>query len=282
MLALLAFACGEGDKNVTVPAYLSIQNLELKDSLTGAPLLDTDIRDVWCFVDGKSVGVFGLPARIPVPFSGKKEIRLYAGVWADGQADQKVNYPFYAGYIDTIDLVAGSTKAIVPKVKGTSAAFITSLFKETFEASGIEMDSFPNGGVPVRIGTENPPTGGGLRYGLVRNQATGVPKRLEITQTRAIKTPSKVFYAELQYKSNTPITIGLYGYATGQRIPSAGANELVLSASGGAWRKVYVFLANEAEQIKNSPECRVFIRANSTGLTDEYFAIDNLNLISNR
>ncbi len=109
LLALLLSSC-PADLELT-PAFLTVTDFELTTQVDeGAPT--TAITEVWAFADEEFIGVFPLPARIPVLRVGSTEIRLEAGIRQDGRSVTPDIYPFYTPYARTLDLVGGQVTAL--------------------------------------------------------------------------------------------------------------------------------------------------------------------------
>ena len=104
--ALLFTAC-PADLEVT-PVTVAVTAFSLTTGEgQGAPT--TDIREVWAFADGDFLGVFPLPARIPVFRLGQTELRLEAGIRQNGRSVTPDIYPFYEPIVLPIDPVGGET-----------------------------------------------------------------------------------------------------------------------------------------------------------------------------
>ncbi len=107
LLLALLFASCPADLDLT-PAFLTVTEFELATAVDeGAPT--TAITEVWAFADEEFIGVFPLPARIPILKVGSTDIRLEAGIRQDGRSATPDVYPFYAPYTRTLELVGGQT-----------------------------------------------------------------------------------------------------------------------------------------------------------------------------
>ena len=89
------YSCQLTDNEAPLIGYLDLKNpiVRLNNGVE-----DTHkITDIWVFENGQIVGVFPLPARVPLIISeGAKDILLLAGIRNNGQIDFPVFYPFYA------------------------------------------------------------------------------------------------------------------------------------------------------------------------------------------
>jgi len=109
LLAVVLFSGCPADTDIT-PAFLEITDFNLRTPGIADPT--EAITEVWAFADNVFLGVFPLPARIPVPQVGTVEVRLEAGVRQNGISTTPEIYEFYTPVERTLELVAGETTAL--------------------------------------------------------------------------------------------------------------------------------------------------------------------------
>ncbi len=90
------------------PAFVTVTDFDLTTS-PGQGAATSDIREVWVFVDNIFQGAYGLPARIPLEFSGATEVVFRAGIRQNGITATPDFYDFYAPVDRTLELVPGET-----------------------------------------------------------------------------------------------------------------------------------------------------------------------------
>jgi hypothetical protein len=91
------------------PAFVTIEGFTLR-TLPDQGVATTDITEVWAFRgDGEFLGVFPLPARIPIAFVGPTDLRFEAGIRQDGRSETPDIYPFYTPVSRQLELVSGET-----------------------------------------------------------------------------------------------------------------------------------------------------------------------------
>lgn len=115
------------------PAFVTVEGFTLTTG-PGQGAATTDVREVWAFIGEEFLGVFPLPARIPVHAVGTRELRLEAGIRQDGRSATPDVYPFYAPVTRSVDLSSGETTALgtLPLVYRPETVFG---FVEDFEGS---------------------------------------------------------------------------------------------------------------------------------------------------
>lgn len=95
---LICVSCQKFDNKQEIPAYIKIDkfNLSTQEVLEGAN--STSISDAWVYVDEKLLGVYELPAKIPVLENGLHRLRICPGVKFNGNSDLRGIYPLYTQY----------------------------------------------------------------------------------------------------------------------------------------------------------------------------------------
>lgn len=285
-LWVLATGCSLFNKEESVPAIININSVTVLKS-DGTPEADPNIENVWVYAQGRQIGSFTLPARIPVPNPGATQtIEVFAGVRADGISDTRVQYPFLLGYTQPVSLAPKEEITIEPVV--TPANNFKVLLAENFENNFRQLDTGYNSVLPLEVvessGANIPGApGGGQFFGRVRNTASGQARVLQVASKPLLNLlrGTRPLYLEFQYRCNLPMQVGLYGYQPGGPgiVPSNEVTELTIRASPTEWKKIYVFLSEESSAFQAGVPTRFFIRSLSEGSGDDYIAIDNVRLL---
>lgn len=131
--ALFLVSCKED----TTPAWLEIPAFTLTTDEATEGSNSQLISDAWVYMDGTALGVFEMPARIPVLAEGEHDFVVYAGVKLNGISNTRAPYPFYTRYEITITLVKGETYTITPSI--TYKSNLNFELIEDFEDTGIEF-----------------------------------------------------------------------------------------------------------------------------------------------
>jgi hypothetical protein len=134
-LAFVLFSCKE---DIT-PSWLEIPaiNLTTDEPVEGAN--SHGIEDAWVYMDGKPLGVFELPCKIPILAEGEHAFIIYAGIKDNGISATRVKYPFYNRVEMSLTLVKGETISITPTV--TYKNNLEFVLIEDFEAPGMYFEN---------------------------------------------------------------------------------------------------------------------------------------------
>ncbi len=117
LFMFLAFACVKEQPKVS---WLYIEKWELLQN----PLAQNDqgemshnFNQVFLNMDGKVIGAFELPAKVPIIGEGTKEFVLLPGVIQNGINDRKVRYPFVEPYTVSMELKLEDTVKMFPTTR---------------------------------------------------------------------------------------------------------------------------------------------------------------------
>lgn len=112
ILSLTCFlaACEKIDN---VPSFVEIDNASLATSI-GQGGATIKVTDAWVTLDEQLIGVWELPARIPVLAAGAHTLGLELAVKRNGTFDDRVRYPFYKPWQQSVDLLREGTLGLNP------------------------------------------------------------------------------------------------------------------------------------------------------------------------
>lgn len=223
-----------------VPAYLEINEFSLSTQAGSQGSADERITEVWVFVDGVFLGMYDLPALVPVLKAGPTEIRVEAGIRDNGIASFPDIYPFYEPYKVNLDLKANETSTINPTTTYISEAKFA--FIEDFEDTRPRVFTEILNGTTEIERTQDDVFEGNYsgRFSLTReNQPV-----LEIASSALLSglLENGVYvYLEVNYKADAPVVWGFVGEPDPIAGP-IGYYDPGFSAKG-EWNKIYFNLA---------------------------------------
>ena len=137
--ALLLSSCNKTD---TTPAWLIIDEFSLTtDEPTQGPNSNA-IDDAWIYMDNQPIGVYSLPAKVPILAEGQHDFIIYPGVKRHGISADRLRYPFYERYETTLNLVKGEELQVTPQTNYKPEIYIHIL--EDFEDVGVDFISESN------------------------------------------------------------------------------------------------------------------------------------------
>ncbi len=125
------WSCDIINPDEQIPAYLEIEPFTLSTVAGVQGSASEKITEAWVFVNGAFIGVYDLPATVPVLSVGPTDIRIDAGIKENGVSDRPEPYPFFESFEVNLNLEANKTEVIQPTTRySTDAQFA---FIEDFE-----------------------------------------------------------------------------------------------------------------------------------------------------
>jgi len=262
---LLFISCQKEDLD-SVPSYIKINNIELKDNIT------SNITDAWVYINGQLQGVYELPAKFPILEKGNTNIKIYAGIKNNGISSDRIIYPFYSA--DTINevLTVNSTTEIFPVVN----------LKENID--GIEYDDFdPNYSFNYDSGFQVVNDEDGNNYGSL---SLSDSDSISITEINYKDFPlifdnvpqqGSPTYLELDYKSNTSFLVGMY--INSPNSPTLEKGLLWINPKE-EWNKIYIDLTQTVSEAIGAENFSIFIKMErDDNLDQNKIDIDNIRII---
>lgn len=243
LLLLTIASCDIINPEEALPSYIQVNEFQLTTNETSQGSDNHQITDVWAFVNGEALGVFELPATIPVLAAGMQNITLLAGIRENGLRSTPVIYPLYSRYEINLDLVPEAINLITPTIEYISNSIFVLL--EDFENDNINLQGINNGIInrvtnPTQVLSGN---GAGIISLLeVATEITTIPTFLDLPTSGG--TP---VYLEIDYRTNVELEVGLVGFNTSTATPMQATSYKVILCPITNWNKVYINFQKDLE-----------------------------------
>lgn len=258
-----------------VPTYLHIDSFNFVSTDPARHgSISNKITSVWVYYDNVQVGVFDLPANVPVIAEGTRVVQLRAGISYNGMNNYQIRYPFYT--FDSMSVTAdpGKVKNVSPKTQYSNSVKFE--WKEDFETGnsfrkvddGLETDT------SIVRTTDGGRVFEGAAAGFI--YVDDQHANSQNISNNSFPYASGDVFLELNYKCNIPFEVGLQTTISGGII--------VYDYFGGInakeeWNKIYINLAQFMSENKGN-EYRIMIKANKGSKTNGYVLLDNLKVVS--
>lgn len=237
---MLLSSCSLFDNEDPIPGFLVFENptLSTVPQLEGEPT--HNIKDVWVFDGPEFLGIFPLPAKVPVIITGEeKQFSIFAGVRNNGGVGNALRYPFFEPITVAANLDAREEKSIPLIFKYSDNVKFD--FIEDFENNHIfvtDPNETDDEGTEIVIQTDEVlPNFGGNRAGhIVFDTDTSSFERATLaTYDRQNNLGSSTFI-EIDYKCDLPFLAGWITY----RANFIQRDYSVLIAPSTEWNKIYI------------------------------------------
>ncbi len=241
MVAAGLWGCSLIATDQDIPTYLVVPDIQFEPTeLQGTA--STNITDLWVYSSTDVVGVFPLPAVVPLIQEDIQggAVTLLAGIRENGLSDRRSPYPFYT----TVDWLPtagpGLRDTLVPVMELVEN--VRYLPVEDFETSNV-FGSLVGGTGLLRTDAEGAVFEGSESGRLVVNENEPLVRVRTVEQEYDL-TQNAPAFLEMDYRCDQAFVVGLFGFINGQEIQHP-AMVLTATDEGGApeWNKIYIDLA---------------------------------------
>lgn len=226
-----------------IPSFVRIDSISVTTQYSTQGTTSSNITEGWLFVNDEFIGIYGLPALIPVLNSGDVNIKVKAGIKKNGIGFTRVDYPFYNFYETSATLIKNDTTTINPVVPYYANR---SYWHEDFEDPGlklVQLESQSDTGIVI---IEEPIEDVFEGNGAGKVTLDDANNSFFILTDNEFQFPlGKPVFLELNYKTTQDFSVGVYSRQSGQSIFQASVfvrafkNEL----NQPEWNKIYIDLS---------------------------------------
>ena len=282
ILVFLGLSCDLINPDEPVPGYVVVEPFRFSANPLSQGSSSSKITEVWASSGQDFLGVFPLPATVPILKNGLHTLTFQAGIKDNGIGALPEIYPFYAPFTAEVDLQPNQTTTIRPVIQylpETKFAFI-----ENFEGNEHIFRTLRIGGPgqAMQRSTESPFEG--QACGLVTLDST--QSVAEIATWRIfsnLNASSPFVYLEMDYKSEAPVLVGLVGYRNG----GSAAGQTVYEAGflpKENWNKIYfnlskVIFDNRFDGYQISIQAAIPVRDGKLERNTARIWLDNVKLV---
>jgi len=267
-------SCKEENLEPGIPAFVYVEAFDFNTNYPTQGTKGQQIKDVWVYADGATVGAFELPANIPILKNGTGELRLEAGIEINGIATTRINNPFFEPIVidDFVFIPDSSIKVSPSSYYRENTEFV---WLEDFEDPSVSLDTTNLGGSAgiIRVGGEE---------AFERNYSGKITLDSEHTKFEAatfdgfvLPVTGRPVLLEMNYKNDHFFAVGIIEESLSQVIKS----DIMYLYASDDWNKIYI---NFTDKVRNSSAStfKVLIRTYIDDETSEAnIYLDNLKLM---
>lgn len=278
ILPALVFSCAKKQPATT---WLKIGKWVLQsnpDAQFPEGELTQDIDQVFVSMDGKSLGTYQVPVKIPiVANSGKHDFVFVAGITENGINATKNRYPLVKNYSTSIQLVQNDTASVTPK---TSYYANMKFLIEDFESPSLHLEV--GNGSTATITRENDPSilKWGNYYGSVELNQQDTLLSVATTFGESFPKQATPVYMELDYINTNSVLTSLISFGNGTYYTDPYIQINPQIPADAKWKHMYINLTEDVSYRVTSPQNEVqFTFLFDKGKLSSYFYIDNIKII---
>lgn len=241
MVLLGLWGCSLMNADQDVPRYLIVPDIEYtpgEDQGTAS----TNVTDLWVYSATDVVGVFPLPAIVPIlpADAAGSPVTLLAGIRENGISNSRAPYPFYTTVDHFVDGTAGSRDTLLPEIGLVDNVRLIAV--EDFENSNVFANMAGGAGL-VRTDVEGEVFEGG-HSGRIDVDTDNPLIRVRTVEQEFDLTSGLPVFLELDYRCDQSFAVGLYGFRNGQETKHLAlvVNPTESAGQAATWNKLYVDL----------------------------------------
>ncbi|MEX2485841.1 MAG: hypothetical protein WED10_14820 [Brumimicrobium sp.] len=228
-------------------------------------------------MDGKMLGVFSLPAKIPVVGEGDHDFIIIPGVKNNGISATKKRYPFLEQFAKSINLKVNDTVSVTP----TTQYFEELQFHiEDFESTTFKFDTSEESTAELKKGNDPEVLKWGNYYGeIILNDQDSL---ISIISTFGESLPKQAaeVYLELDFMNTNSAVTSVISYGNGTYFNDPNIQLNPQNANEAYWKHIYIDLKEIISTRNTSPINEIALTAVIDELgTEKYVYIDNVKII---
>jgi len=270
----LLTGCDISNPEEKIPTYVHIDSFQfVSQPFTGTS--SHNITNVMVYLDYEAVGLFDLPADVPIIAEKAGSLMLVPAVRFSGMSSQIIPYPFYEADTSTFTPQPGQRVTVTPKTR----YYQDSLLQFTTEDFESGNSFLTLSGAELKRTNDPRYVFEGGYGGVIEMDDTTVSTNVmsmgfQMPSTGANKAE---VYLEMNYKCSVPFVVGLQ--------TTDGATDPYQYLYGfnprDTWNKVYIGLEDFLNLYPNKTY-RVIIRVAKESAGYDYVAFDNFKVVSRK
>jgi len=276
-----ASGCYKFEGNQTIPAYISIDGIDLYTSYFDEGSNSSDIVDAWVYVDDELLGVYELGVVFPVLAEGKHKLEIRPGIKLNGISSTRVPYPFYKPIIYPDFNFIPETVHELGKLTTTYYTGLKFPWKEDFEQPEISIEETTwSDTMIIRTNPANNPEAFLSTYskysGVINLQSDVVEYAGTSYNSFEVQTPGTVIILEMDFKVNNYLVVGLLIRDTYEIVPI----DLVILNHTDEWKKIYINLGANLSLHPQAIDYKIIFKSGLEESSDEAKVfIDNIKIV---
>lgn len=269
---LLFQSCSKENFEAEVPAYITINSFEVTSDYSLYGSASSNVTDAWVYLNDDLIGAFELPARFPVLKKGTYNVKVFAGVKANGVSGIRERYLFYTAHEEQITFTEGKEITIAPKVTYNSSTQFA--WKEDFESAAMSFIYTTGSDTIINKTTTDVFEGNASgRVYLASYMDFFEAKSPAFSNVSSNRSP---VFLEMNFKTNEPILVGL----------KTDDDEIAIVElqPTSSWKKIYIDLTDAISQKPANTNFYLFFGMLETSTepfqsANPEFYIDNLKVL---
>ena len=238
LLASSYTSCELINPDEQIPSFIRIDSITLSTNPASEGNPVNNFTDAWVYDNEQLLGIYELPAVVPILRDGDANIRIRAGIKLNGQVGTRIPYLFSSDYLETIELFPDSQLHINPTVTFKSGVNFSWLESFDNSATTTLSKTSQSQAEVERIAGEESYDGSSLKLSLDADQFI-----FECKMTgNGIDIPGggSPSILEFTYRCNNSFVVGLFSQDAG----GTRQNAVISLKPSEDWNHIYVNLTD--------------------------------------
>lgn len=269
-------------KNNPDPSWIEVNKWTLEANVKASVqqgALTHNFTDACVFVDGKIMGIFEVPFKIPILSSGSVQIKIYPVVKNNGISVTKKIYPFMESFDLTATLESNKTLKIDPITRyGANTQF----WIEDFEDASLKIETNPVSKAIIERGNDPLILKSGNYYGqiLLNEEKSNWIANTTSPTHLILPKGGKEVYLEIDYHNTNSVTTGLLAYSSTGVKNNINIMLNKQNATTVVWKKIYIYLTELVSYSTSANYFEIYLEAlHEAGLPSTNVYIDNIKVV---
>lgn len=247
-------SCKEENLEPGIPAFVRVESFDFTADFVTEGSSMQKIKDVWVYADGVTVGVFELPATVPILKEGAGELRLEGGIEINGISTTRINNPFFEPVIiDDFEYLPDSIVTVSPST--TYRETVVFVWMEDFEDPSVSLDTANLGGnTPLsRYGGDD--VFEGNYSGVVHLDSIHDTFEAATFNSYQLPTDGSPVLLEMNYKNDHYFSVGIIEESVSQIVKT----DIIVLYASEEWNKIYINITDNVNG-SSAYAFKVFVR----------------------
>lgn len=276
-IALTLFSCKKDQPEVS---WLRIDKWDLQnnpDAENPQGEMSHNFTQVFVNMDGKSLGNYELPAKIPIIADGTHDFVIQAGVDNNGISSTKKRYPFVKPFKGTVELIKNDTVNLTPHT-------------QYYKSINFLIEDFESPSMQVDVATESTATLGrnddpsilkwGNKYGEILLSENNDTLSFVTNFTTVLPKLGAEVYLEFDYMNTNSMLTSVISYGNGNYHEDRFVIVNPQKKEEAVWKHIYLDLKEIVSYRQTTPYNEAeFKFILDEGLSSSFFYIDNIKLV---
>ncbi|MCC5918581.1 MAG: hypothetical protein JJU02_14765 [Cryomorphaceae bacterium] len=292
-IVIIMMGCNRDNMRASELYILHIPEVRLNTNYNTQGTAHHRINTVTLTIDGRSIGTYDLPAKIPFTTDpGEVEVAVVAGISEFGINALRTAYPFYQTLREDILVIEGQRDYYLNSSNDSIGEFVYNpnsniIPIEDFESVGLKLQASSQSDVPIRRTAAGDTIVFNSRIPGEPNQYSGVgvlgPNQLlfevETVDEYFFPGGGSPVFVEMNYNCNYPFTAGLITYTNSGIVQSS---IVQVRETNGEWRKMYINFTDDVSNTFGANSHKIFfgtIRQDTTDKSEIRIYLDNIKAL---